>query len=217
MKFTDNKIYGLYRELLIKYGASKNYWPQWGAAKKSSRDREIIAIGAFLTQRTSWHNADLALKNLKRANLLSLGKIAGLEANKLIKLTELIKVAGFYKVKPKRIFDFASFIVKNYDGIEGFRKEKLEIAREKLLSLSGIGPETADTLLLYALDKPSFVIDEYTRRFVVKYDLSTDLDYDSLKNLFEKNLPRSAKIYQNYHTFIIVDIKGPEKSRMRVT
>lgn len=208
------RIYSLYLELWEKYGPAEKYWPQWCARKKTPKTREIIAIGAILTQRTSWHNANLALKNLKKEGLLSLEKIAQLKDFDW--LTELIRSAGFYQTKPKRLFDFCSFIVKEYGTLEKFRKENLTLAREKLLSLKGIGPETADTILLYALDKPTFVIDEYTKRFVKKYELAGKFTDDYLKDLFEKSLPKEAEIYQNYHVLIIVDQKGEAGSKMEI-
>lgn len=175
--------------------------------------RELIAIGAILTQRTSWHNADLALRNLKREKLLSLHKIANLP--NLNQLIELVRPAGFYQTKPKRLFDFCSFVANDYGGLENLTKEDLEAAREKLLTLNGIGPETADTLLLYALDRPSFVIDEYTKRLVKKRKLAAKFTYDHLKTLFETNLPRNVKIYQDLHVLIIIEEKGKAGSVMK--
>ena len=93
--------------------------------------------------------------------------------------------------------------------------EDIKILRNKLLQVYGIGPETADTILLYALDKPTFVIDEYTKRFVEKYKLSTEnKTYDYPKEMFEDVLPKDVVLYQNYHVLIIVDAKGKEASRM---
>lgn len=125
-----NKIHNLYLKLYAKHGDPEKFWPQWCAKKKTPKLRNIIAIGAILTQRTSWHNADLALRNLKKENLLSLKKIASLR--KFTKLTELIRPAGFYQTKPKRLFTFASFIVNNYGNLDNFAKEDLIVAREKL-------------------------------------------------------------------------------------
>lgn len=208
----EKRIYQIYCQLLKKHGEPVKFWPNWCAKEKSPRDREIIALGAILTQHTSWHNADLALRNLKKAKLLSIGKIAGLGSLK--KLTEFIRPAGFYKTKPKRLFGFCQFIVKEYSGLENFAKEDLKIAREKLLGLFGIGPETADTILCYGLDKPSFVIDEYTRRLARKEKLAVNLGYDFLKKLFEKSLPKNAKLYRDFHALIIIGQKGEEGSRM---
>jgi len=207
-----NKIYALYLNLLQKYGNPEKIWPQWCARKKTAKDRELIAIGAILTQRTSWRNAHLALENLKGENLLSFRNIAKL--SNLEKLTDLIRPAGFYQTKPKRLYGLVSFIVQKYGNLNKFAEEDLGIARNKLLGLYGIGPETADTILLYALDKPSFVIDEYTKRFVAKNLSLKNKDYDSLKKLFENNLPKKIKVYQNYHTLIIVEQKGLKGSLM---
>jgi len=209
-----NKVYKTYLELYKKHGDPVNLWPQWCAERKGDALREIIAIGAILTQRTGWHNANLALKNLKKENLLSLNKIAALV--NLKKLTELTKSAGFYQTKPKRLFTLASFIVKEYGSLKNFGKENLETARNKLLDLYGIGPETADAILLYALDKPTFVIDEYTRRFIKQRKLSQNLDYRNLKQFFEKNLPKDIIVFQNFHVLIIIEQKGRKHSLMEV-
>lgn len=208
----DTQIYQLYLELLAKHGPPEKFWPQWCGRQKSKRDREIIAIGAILTQRTSWHNADLALRNLKKEKWLSLKKIAGLSG--LEKLKKLIRPAGFYQTKSRRIFDFCLFVMEEYGGLKNFVKTDLEIARGQLLSLYGIGPETADVILLYALDKPSFVIDEYSRRLVKKKKLATNLNYDFLKNFFEKNLPADVSVFQNFHALVIVEQKGKSGSMM---
>lgn len=215
MSNTD-KIYKLYLSLLQKCGSPEKYWPQWCKKEKTSRDREVIAIGAILTQRTSWRNAELALENLKKTNLLSIKKITELQS--FDPLVPLVRVAGFYKTKPRRVWEFCKFI-EGFEGVEGFReytKKDLHGAREKLLNLYGIGPETADTILLYALDEPSFIIDEYTRRLVKKEGLSIDLNYNNLKNLFEKNLPVDVGIYQNFHSLIIFSQKEKSGWGMRV-
>lgn len=213
----ENKIFQLYLDLLQKYGSPEKYWPQWCKKEKSLKEREIIVLGAILTQRTSWRNAEMALANLKKAALLSLGKIAGLDSPE--PLVGLIRVAGFYQTKPKRLFEFCRYINEKYGGIENFRRlagENLAEARRELLSLYGIGPETADTILLYVLDKPSFVIDEYTKKLVTKEKLATDLNYENLKKLFEEGLPRDVRIYQDFHALIIFSQKEKSGWGMRV-
>ncbi|MFZ5366581.1 MAG: endonuclease III domain-containing protein [Patescibacteria group bacterium] len=209
----SNKIFKLYLDFLQKHGSPEKFWPQWCALRKSPKQRELIAIGAILTQRTSWHNADLSLRNLKKAGLLSLKKVSDLDNYN--QLRELIRPAGFYQSKPRRLYDFCSFIIKEYSSLEKFMKEDLKIAREKLLSLYGIGPETADTILLYALDRLSFVIDEYTKRLVKKRGLATSFTYDYLKDFFERNLPQEVKAYQEFHALIIVEEKGKASSIMK--
>lgn len=210
---SSGAIFHFYLELLQKHGSPKKFWPQWCAEKKSLREREVISIGAILTQRTSWHNAHLALVNLKKEGLLSLQKIANLSG--LDQLTSLVRPAGFYRTKPRRLFNFCSFVIKEYDGLKELMREDLSVVREKLLALYGIGPETADTILLYALDKPTFVIDEYTKRFIIKRGLTKKFAYDYLKEFFEKNLPRNVQIYQNFHTLIIIAQKGKASSMMQ--
>lgn len=190
VRIASLKILELYLDLLKKHGPPEKYWPQWCAEKKTKRDREIIAFGAVLTQRTSWHNAELALLNLQKANFLSLEKIAKLENSEI--LIPLIRVAGFYQSKPKRLWDLCRYL------------DQVKIPkREELLKIKGIGPETADTILLYVFDQLTFVIDEYTKRFVKRENLADKLDYDYLKDLFEKSLPEDPKIYQDFHALII--------------
>ncbi len=208
-----NSVYKLYLKLLKKHGPAREFWPEWCAKKKSLALREIIALGAILTQRISWRNADMALKRLKEKDLLSLEKIASL--NNLDELTKLIKPAGFYQTKPKRLFNFCQFIVKDYGSLAEFAQEDLELAREKLLALNGIGPETADTILLYALDRPTFVIDEYTKRWIEKLGLTEKKSYGDLKEFFEGHLPKEVEIFQNFHTLIIIEQKGKEWSTMK--
>jgi len=189
-------------------------WPQWCAKKKERSLREIIAIGAILAQRTSWHNADLAMRNLKKAGLLSMKKLASLENYN--ELMELIKPAGFCQTKPRRLFTLSSFIINEYSGVDGLMEEKLAVLRKKLLGLYGIGPETADTILLYALDKPSFIIDTYTKRLVERERLSDIFEYDYLKQFFETSLPKDSTIFQNFHALIIIEQKGRKRSLMEI-
>jgi len=195
------RIYKFYLRLSKKYPRPPELWQVWCQKKKSAKLKEEIAIGAILTQRTNWRNVEQALANLKKTNILSLKKISRLK--NLEKLKNLIKPAGFYQTKSKRLYEFCRFLQLNYGSLINFTKEDLKTAREKLLALYGIGPETADSILLYALDKPTFVIDEYTRRFVKKNRLAKKFTYDYLKNLFEKNLPCDVELYQKYHALIV--------------
>jgi endonuclease-3 related protein len=203
------KIYQLYLSFVKKYGSPKEFWRKWCKGQKTSRDREEIALGAILTQRTNWRNVEKALKNLKEARALSIKKIYKIGEN--IKLLEkLIKPSGFYKQKARRIYQFCEFIVENHGSLENFFDQDLETCREQLLKISGIGPETADSILLYAGDKPIFVIDEYTRRLVKKRKITDKLFYDHLQQLFHQNLPKDVKIYQDFHAMIILEGRGTD-------
>jgi endonuclease-3 related protein len=206
-------LYHYYLQLLREYDDPVKYWPQWCAKKKSIEEREKIIIGMILVQRTSWHNADIALKNLKKENLLSILKIAKLKS--LTKLTQLIRPAGFYQSKPKRLFDVCAFITK-LGGVKKMMQIDTENLRQQLLGIKGVGQETADTILLYALDKPVFIIDEYTRRWTEKNGLTKEKDYIKLQRLFKTNLKPNLEVYKNFHALIIVGQKGREASKMAI-
>jgi endonuclease-3 related protein len=205
---SKTKIYKLYLRLLKKYGLANKFWKKWCKIKKNKKDKEEILIGAILTQRTNWKNVELALKNLRETKVLSIEKIYRLAGKNSKLLEKLVRPAGFYHQKAKRLFLLCRFIVTNYGSLEKFLKKDLEICRKQLLTLYGIGPETADSILLYAGQKPIFVIDEYTRRFVKKHNLAKKFSYDFLRNLFQKNLPKDVKIYQNFHALIVLDEKN---------
>lgn len=200
-----NVLKKLYYQLKKKYGPPRKQWQLWCKKRKREKDREEIIIGAILTQRTNWKNVELAIENLKKAKINSLKKICKLKAKKF---ALLIKPSGFYKAKADYLVNLAKFIIKNYGSVEKMKKEKTEILREKLLSLKGIGPETADSILLYALDKPIFVIDEYTRRIIKRKKIVQNLSYHFLQNLFQENLPKNAKFYQEFHALIVIDGKN---------
>lgn len=196
------KIYRLYLELLKKYGQPKP-WP-WKDGMEPSTPLEIC-LGAILTQNTNWQNVEKALTNLKKAKAVSVEKIAAIPGRKLEKY---LRPSGFYRQKAERLKNFCRYLVENYGGkLEKLFQKEAKDLREELLSLKGIGPETADTILLYAAKKPIFVIDEYTRRFVKRHGLGGNLSYEALQKLFMKNLPKSVKIYEDYHALIVRDGK----------
>jgi endonuclease-3 related protein len=209
----SRNLYQYYQQLLREYGNPIKYWPQWCAKTKLVKEREKVIIGMVLVQRTSWHNANIALKNLKKENLLSIEKIAKLKT--LDRLIQFIRPAGFYQSKPKRLFGICTFIV-NQGGIKELMRKGAKDIRQQLLNIKGVGQETADTILLYALDKPIFIIDEYTRRWTEKNDLTNEKDYIKLQQFFHNNLKTDLTIYRNFHTLIIVCQRGKGKSVMEV-
>lgn len=191
----------LYQELKSRYGRPAEQWALWCQRPKSEREQEEVLIGAILTQRTNWKNVALALNNLRQAGVVSLKDIYRLGEKKL---ATLIKPSGFYQTKADYLFHLAEFVVKNYGGPERMRQEPAVKLREQLLGLKGIGPETADSILLYGLAKPVFVIDEYTRRLVKKRGLAKDLAYDFLQKLFAENLRKDFRLYQDFHALIVI-------------
>jgi len=195
----------LYKKLRKECGTPRGQWKLWCKRPKTEREREEVIIGAILTQRTNWKNVELAIDNLKKAKISSLKDIYRLGERSL---ALLIKPSGFYKTKSHYLFNLAKFIVKNYPNLKRTRGAELEGLREELLKLKGIGPETADSILLYALDKPIFVIDEYTRRLVKKQGLDNNLSYEFLQKLFEENLRRDYRLYQDFHALIVINAKN---------
>ena len=203
-----NKIFGLYQELRKKYGHPKGQWVLWCRRPKTNKEKEEVIIGAILTQRANWRNAELALANLKKAGIDSLKGIYKLGLKNENQLALLIRPSGFYRQKADCLWGLAKFILENYGGLKKLGEIDLLKSRENLLKQKGIGPETADSILLYALEKPVFVIDEYTRRFVKKYLLTNNRDYRFIQELFEKNIKKDFRLYQDFHALIVIDGKN---------
>lgn len=185
-----NKAY----EMLRKSFGPQHWWP-------GDTPFEII-VGAILTQNTNWTNVEKALDNIKTKNLLSAQKLYKIPINQL---AQLIKPAGYFNVKAKRLKNFLHFFFQEYKGkIDSMKNEPLDILRKKLLSVNGIGPETADSILLYAFDKPSFVVDAYTLRFLYRHNIvKKGEDYHVIKDLFEQKIKPSVRIYNEYHALIV--------------
>ena len=170
----------IYNKLLERFG-HQLWWPT-----KTGRRFEIIA-GAILTQNTNWKNVEKAIENLIENKLLSKEAIIH---TPLDKIAETIKPAGYYNQKAKKLKAFASYTGK--------------IKRDEILKIWGIGPETADSILLYAYNKPYFVVDAYTKRIFYRLgELDGKEDYEDIRKLFEKKLPRSVDIYQEFHALIV--------------
>lgn len=203
-------VYGM---LLRTHGDPSDLWHQWCLRDKAEPLRQLVAIGAILVQRTSWKNADLALRNLKAQGLLSLNKLSEIRDPSF--LVPYTKPAGFHQTKPRRLIEFSSFVIEGYKTLSAMRNEAISTLRPFLLDVYGIGPETADTILLYALDMPSFVIDAYTRAWLQAQGYRNHAaSYDELKTWFESSVPCDVRLYQNFHILIIVDQKGKEGSWM---
>lgn len=189
----QSPVFLIYQKLFDYYGP-QNWWP-------AESDFEVI-VGAVLTQNTAWRNVERAIENLKVHNLLNPKKLWAISKTKL---NQLIKPSGFYRIKAKRLKALLDFIIKNYAGsIENLRKQKPSVLRQELLAISGIGDETADSILLYALNKPVFVVDAYTRRIFSRHNFfDNKTPYTDIQKFFIKHLPKSVRLYQEYHALIV--------------
>lgn len=130
------------------------------------------------------------------------------------RLEELVRSSGFYRQKADRLSRLSCFILENYGDVQEMEKQDLNKLRIELLGINGLGLETVDAILLYALDKPVFVIDEYTKRFVRRRKLGNNLSYEYLRNMFEENLTKDHAVYQNFHALIIIEGKTPLKQKL---
>jgi len=183
----------IYTRLYKAFGPQQ-WWP-------AQTQFEVI-VGAILTQNTNWGNVEKALANLKRKKCLSPQAFRNISQRKL---AALIKPAGYFNVKAKRLKNFITFLFEEYDGyLRKMGKEDCEILRRKLLTVNGIGFETADSILLYAFDKPIFVVDAYTKRILYRHNLiDRDEDYHTIQDMFMRSLNCDTQMFNEYHALIV--------------
>jgi endonuclease-3 related protein len=187
-----NNLKAIYRTLYKSFGPQ--YW--WPGDTPFE-----VAVGAILTQNTNWGNAEKAINNLKAAHVLSAKSIHEMPINRL---AALIRPAGYFNVKAKRLKAFISFLIEMYQGsMKKMRSEDLYVLRKRLLSVNGIGPETADSILLYAMGKPVFVIDAYTKRVLSRHKIMGHEPYEAFQQLFHSSLKGDAKLYNEYHALFV--------------
>lgn len=191
---------------VFKTGAGPDAQPVYDPARKkrTSRQRFEIAVGAILTQNTAWTNVTKALGKLHRRGLLTPQSIRRIPRGRLARL---IRSSGYYNQKAIKLKSFVEFLDRVDSVSDPFRRLRrlppLQ-ARELLLTVRGIGPETADSIVLYALEKPVFVIDAYTRRIFSRHRLIRgDEPYEDIRKMFETNLPRSVTLWNDYHAQIV--------------
>ncbi len=183
----------LYRKLYQVYGP-RHWWP-------GETPFEVM-VGAILTQNTSWRNVEKAIERLKEKGVLN---PFGIHHLKKSKLSSLIKSSGYFRIKANRLKSFVDFLFEEYDGnIKTMGKERTETLREKLLGVNGIGPETADSILLYGLRKPIFVVDAYTKRILLRHGfISEKASYLEIQKLFMDHLPLDEKLFNEYHALLV--------------
>ena len=190
------------REILLKiYNSLYNYF---GSLKWWPGDTPFeIMVGAILTQNTSWSNVEKAINNLKKENLLEPRKLYRVNQEEL---AQLIKPSGYYNIKARRLKNFINLFINDFEGSSEkmFSGDSGEL-RKKLLNVNGIGPETADSILLYAGKKPFFVVDAYTKRIFSRHKLiSKDFTYYQIQEFFIKNLDRDVKLFNEFHAQIVM-------------
>ncbi|HLD05369.1 MAG TPA: hypothetical protein VJG90_06635 [Candidatus Nanoarchaeia archaeon] len=204
MRYDEKTTRFVYKTLLKAYG-SQGWWPllyrrekpgfdQDGYHPKNEQQRFEIILGAILTQNTSWKNVEKSMRLLQEKELLSLEK---LDKVPLKRLATLIKSSGYFNQKAKKIQAMIRFL-----------KSKQPTTRENLLSIWGVGPETADSILLYAYRQPIFVIDAYTKRIFSRIGLcKDDVRYEELQQMFHKGLENNSPLFNEYHALIVEHAK----------
>ncbi|MCL4364781.1 hypothetical protein M1590_00430 [Candidatus Marsarchaeota archaeon] len=156
-----------------------------------------IIIGAILTQNASWKNVEKAISNLKDAGCLSLSSIKKINTKML---EAYIRPSGFFRQKSRRLKIFANYVLSNYDSLDVMFMKPVSALRSELLCLHGIGRETADSIILYAAEKPVFVIDAYTKRITCRiYDNKKEPEYDELQRIISSGIKRNLGLYQDFH------------------
>ncbi len=191
MNATSGILLEFYEQLLAYFG--KQYW--WPGDSPYE-----IAIGAVLTQNTNWNNVEKAINNLKKRNLIDAQKMTNIDSNEL---AELIKPSGYFNLKANRLKMMTKWWQKNADRALK-QHVNLDLMRNSLLSVKGIGEETADSILLYAFEYPTFVVDAYTKRFLIRHHLINEkASYHDMKLLFETHLACDVYFYREFHALIV--------------
>ncbi len=203
-----NIILSVYKKLYRMYGP-QGWWPidneyhkRDFSYPKTGRQQLEVCLGAILTQNTSWKNVEKALENLKKNNLIDPKKISSIDKKRL---ANIIRSSGYHNQKAKKLKIFSRF----YLSLKGRAP-----SRDELLEVWGIGPETADSILLYAYNQSEFVVDAYTRRLLASMNIITEkFAYDEIKLLFENNLPKDYRLFQEYHALIVENGKNVDYNR----
>lgn len=194
---TGGQLMDIFARLASHFGPL-HWWP-------ADSPFEVV-VGAVLTQNTAWRNVETAVSALKCEGVLS---VAGLLKISRQRLEELIRPSGFFRQKAERLQLFAAYLQRHYEGdLMAMFNRPMPLVRDELLALKGIGPETADSILLYAGQLPSFVVDAYTRRLLLRLGLLSGSEkYQDIRALFMDHLPASVELYNEYHALIVEQCK----------
>ena len=179
--------------MIDRFGPQK-WWPGDG-------EFETI-VGAILTQNTNWRNVEKALNNLKQNESLDMHTLYEMDIDTL---AQLIRPAGYYNIKAKRLKSFLAWLYDNYDGsLESLGNMHASTLREELLSIKGVGPETADSIVLYAFEKPTFVVDTYTCRIMIRHGLiEPEARYEQTREFFESCLNPDVPLFNEFHALFV--------------
>jgi len=188
-----SRLLNIFDRLLHAFGP-RYWWPGDSPLE--------VAVGAILTQNTAWGNVEKAIANLKEAGMLDMDKLRAIDQ---VSLADIIRPAGFFRVKAKRLKSFVEFVEREHGGVlERMKETQTGTLRSQLLGINGIGPETADSILLYALDKPVFVVDAYTIRFLKNHGLHEGTaTYEEAQSLFMKHLPVDTHLFNEFHALLV--------------
>ena len=190
---TSAMLEAIYQRLFEAFGP-QHWWP--------AETREEVIIGAILAQNTAWANVARAVERLGRADCLTL---RGIDRMPLDRLARLVRPSGTYRIKAERLKTFANWLQVNFDGdLDALFGMGTDRARKELLSIDGIGPETADAILLYAGRLPTFVVDAYTRRIMRRhFVVPPQSTYAQAKGVIERALPTNRQLYNEYHALLV--------------
>jgi endonuclease III related protein len=190
MDWRLQRIYGI----LSGHFGAQHWWPGDSPFE--------ISVGAILTQNTNWSNVSRAIANLKKAGALHPRRLYSLGSRTTARL---IRPSGYYRLKTKRLRNFLALVLQEYGGsMARMKRVPLDALRSVLLSVNGIGPETADSILLYAFDKPVFVVDAYTKRIFLRHHLiSSTATYESVQTFCMARLPNDARLFNEFHALIV--------------
>ena len=199
----------IYNKLHSHFGP-QNWWPvtleneiipkYHKNIKLSEKQKLEICFGAILTQNTNWKNAEKAIAQLNKNNLININGIIKITNENLARI---IKSSGYHNQKAIKLKNFCLFLMNNYNrNLEKLFSNSITKLRNELLSINGIGPETADSIILYAAKKPIFVIDAYAKRIMNRVGFKEN-NYDGLQNLFMNNLKKDEKMFNEYHALLV--------------
>lgn len=193
MRGRHGELLWIYRALRRRFGP-QGWWP-------GETPLEVI-VGAILTQNTAWRNVERAVAALKEARLLSVRGLAGIPR---ARLARLVRPSGYFNQKAAALKAFSRFLARGYGGsLARMGREPTAALREKLLAVRGIGPETADSILLYAFDRPVFVVDAYTARVLSRHGIAAPrARYGDLQRLIAARIPRRRALYNEFHALFV--------------